>query len=220
MRHSSISCSASVIYDGVSNFLNSCALVVLSFTGGAPVFPGLLRKAKQLCAQAKITAVYGSTEAEPMAEIALSDISREDFDAMEKGKGLVTGRPVSSISLRVIGEQWGVPILPLDARTFEQLTRASGELGEIVVSGGHVFPAISTEKATPKRSSKWMARAGIAPAIWAIWMRPAGFGSSVDATGKSRMHEARSIPLPWSAPRCRLPGFDGLHWLPSTDAAC
>jgi acyl-CoA synthetase (AMP-forming)/AMP-acid ligase II len=110
------------------------------YMGGAPVFPGLLRKARQFCPHARITAVYGSTEAEPMAEIALSDISREDFDAMEQGKGLVTGWPVSSISLRVIREQWGVPISPLDARTFEQLTRASGDPGEIVVSGGHVLP--------------------------------------------------------------------------------
>jgi olefin beta-lactone synthetase len=109
------------------------------YTGGAPVFPGLLRKAQEFCPQAEVTAVYGSTEAEPMAEVALSDISKEDFDAMELGQGLLTGRPVPSISLRVIREQWGVPISPLDARTFEQLTMASGVPGEIVVSGGHVL---------------------------------------------------------------------------------
>jgi len=110
------------------------------YMGGAPVFPGLLRKAKQFCAQAEITAVYGSTEAEPMAEVVLSDISKEDFDGMEQGKGLLTGRPVSSILLRVIREQWGRPISPLDARAFEQLTMANGDPGEIVVSGGHVLP--------------------------------------------------------------------------------
>ena len=83
--------------------------------GGAPVFPRLLRRTKLACPQAKIVAVYGSTEAEPMAEIALSDIPQADFDAMQQGKGLLTGRPVSSISLRIIREQWGVPILPLTA---------------------------------------------------------------------------------------------------------
>jgi acyl-CoA synthetase (AMP-forming)/AMP-acid ligase II len=108
--------------------------------GGAPVFPGLLRKAKQFYPQAEITAIYGSTEAEPMAEVALSDISNQDFDGMQSGKGLLTGRPVSSISLRVIHEQWGVPISPLDARMLEQLMVKSGEPGEIVVSGGHVLP--------------------------------------------------------------------------------
>jgi acyl-CoA synthetase (AMP-forming)/AMP-acid ligase II len=107
--------------------------------GGAPVFPGLLRKAQQFCPQARITAVYGSTEAEPMAEIALSDISRGDFESMEQGKGLLAGRPVPAISLRVIREQWSVPISELDAGDFERLLMASGEPGEIVVSGAHVL---------------------------------------------------------------------------------
>jgi acyl-CoA synthetase (AMP-forming)/AMP-acid ligase II len=109
------------------------------YVGGAPVFPGLLRKAKRVCKQAKVTAVYGSTEAEPMAEVALSNISKEDFTGMEQGNGLLTGRPVSSISLRVIREQWGVSIPRLDARMFERLMVARGEPGEIVVSGGHVL---------------------------------------------------------------------------------
>lgn len=110
------------------------------YMGGAPVFPGLLRRTKRLCPQAKITAVYGSTEAEPMAEIALADISQEDFAAMEQGKGLLTGRPVPAIALRVLRENWGVPIPPLDALAFERLMAAGGEPGEIVVAGGHVLP--------------------------------------------------------------------------------
>lgn len=110
------------------------------FMGGAPVFPGLLRRAKALCPQAKIVAVYGSTEAEPVAEISLSDIAAEDFTAMEIGKGLLAGRPVSSISLRVVRENWGVPMAPLDGQAFQGLTAKPGEPGEIVVSGGHVLP--------------------------------------------------------------------------------
>jgi acyl-CoA synthetase (AMP-forming)/AMP-acid ligase II len=131
----------------VSRLLDRCeesgaAIDSLSrvYVGGAPVFPGLLRKAKRFCPQAEITAVYGSTEAEPMAEVALSDISSEDFSDMERGKGLLTGRPVSSISLRVIRGQWGTPISALDARTFESLFVTRGEPGEIVVSGAHVLP--------------------------------------------------------------------------------
>jgi olefin beta-lactone synthetase len=110
------------------------------FMGGAPVFPGLLRRAKASCPQAKIVAVYGSTEAEPMAEISLSDIAPEDFAAMEQGHGLLAGRPVASISLRVMRENWGVPIAPLDAQAFQELTAKTGEAGEIVVAGDHVLP--------------------------------------------------------------------------------
>lgn len=109
------------------------------YVGGAPVFPGLLRKTKQLNPQAEITAVYGSTEAEPIAEVALSDISSEDFHAMEQGKGLLAGRPVSSLTLRVIRDQWGTPISPLSAQAFEHLALEIGSPGEIVVSGGHVL---------------------------------------------------------------------------------
>lgn len=144
-RHAIETTAASPAF--ISRLLDECersgiAMPSLSsiYMGGAPVFPGLLRKAKEFCAQAKITAVYGSTEAEPMAEVALSDISKEDFDGMEWGKGLLTGRPVSSISLRVIREQWGAPISPLDARMFDRLMVATGEPGEIVVSGAHVLP--------------------------------------------------------------------------------
>lgn len=131
----------------ISRLLDECqssgtAIPSLSsvYMGGAPVFPGLLRKTKQVCSQATVMAVYGSTEAEPMAEISLPDISKQDFEGMEQGKGLLTGRPVASISLLVIRESWGVPIPSLDATAFERLRMADGEPGEIVVSGGHVLP--------------------------------------------------------------------------------
>jgi acyl-CoA synthetase (AMP-forming)/AMP-acid ligase II len=108
--------------------------------GGAPVFPGVLRKTKQFCPRAAITAVYGSTEAEPMADIALEDISADDFLRMQKGQGLLAGKPVPCISLRVIRDQWGKPMASLNFRQFEQLAVAAGQAGEIVVSGAHVLP--------------------------------------------------------------------------------
>lgn len=110
------------------------------YLGGAPVFPSALRKTKRFCPNAVITAVYGSTEAEPMAEIPLGDITDGDFRLMQEGSGLLAGAPVSSISLRVIRDQWGKPIASLDTRQFEQLGMAFGEPGEIVVSGAHVLP--------------------------------------------------------------------------------
>jgi olefin beta-lactone synthetase len=109
------------------------------FLGGAPVFPGVLRKARQFCPNATITAVYGSTEAEPMAEISLDHISNDDFRRMQEGKGLLAGRPDPAISLRVIRDQWGQQIAPLSALQFDRLTLALGDAGEIVVAGAHVL---------------------------------------------------------------------------------
>ena len=109
------------------------------YLGGAPVFPGLLRKTKKICSNATVTAVYGSTEAEPMAEIALHEIAGQDFRFMREGRGLLTGRPVSEITLHVIQDRWGKPIPALGRDKLRQLTSSLGEPGEIVVSGPHVL---------------------------------------------------------------------------------
>jgi len=75
------------------------------FTGGGPVFPDLLRRLKSFAPQAEITAVYGSTEAEPIAHIALSEISDDDFNSMQGGSGLLTGKPVEDVRLKIIDDE-------------------------------------------------------------------------------------------------------------------
>jgi olefin beta-lactone synthetase len=109
------------------------------FIGGGPVFPHLLRRAQKVFLNAKITAVYGSTEAEPMAEISVDGISDEDFSRMKNGGGLLAGAPVSSVDLRIIRDQWGVPIGRVSAAEFAEMTLTRGQPGEIVVSGKHVL---------------------------------------------------------------------------------
>jgi olefin beta-lactone synthetase len=109
------------------------------FIGGAPVFPSDLRDARAAFPGAEITAVYGSTEAEPMAKVALSTISEEDFGTMQRGGGLLAGAPVAAICLRIIREQWGTPLASLSDTAFKAMTLSSGEVGEIVVSGEHVL---------------------------------------------------------------------------------
>jgi olefin beta-lactone synthetase len=110
------------------------------FMGGAPVFPRDLRQARDTFPDAEITAVYGSTEAEPMAEISLSGVSPADFAAMERGDGLLAGAPVSSVALCILRNQWGQPISPLNDAEFRSLCLPPEEVGEIVVSGAHVLP--------------------------------------------------------------------------------
>jgi acyl-CoA synthetase (AMP-forming)/AMP-acid ligase II len=109
------------------------------FMGGAPVFPDDLRQAREAFPNAEITAVYGSTEAEPVAEVALSSISRCDFDAMEAGCGLLAGGPLNSIDLRIVRSRPGEPIPGLDPSQFRARWVESGAVGEIVVSGEHVL---------------------------------------------------------------------------------
>lgn len=109
------------------------------FTGGAPVFPRLMRRLQSVAPRATITAVYGSTEAEPIAEISLYDISQTDLGAQTKGRGLLTGRPVRDIKLRIIRDRWGTSLGPYTSWEFECECLPAGEIGEIVVGGSHVL---------------------------------------------------------------------------------
>lgn len=71
------------------------------FTGGGPVFPNLLHALRAAVPAARIVAVYGSTEAEPIAHVAYDEIGAEDWAAMSAGAGLLTGSPVPQIQLRL-----------------------------------------------------------------------------------------------------------------------
>ncbi len=78
------------------------------FTGGGPVFPDMLAKLGQARpGQARpgltMVCVYGSTEAEPIAHIAAQDITAQDLAQMTEGQGLLVGRPVPGLKLRIAG---------------------------------------------------------------------------------------------------------------------
>ncbi len=109
------------------------------FTGGAPVFPRLLEKLQRIAPQAKIVAVYGSTEAEPIAEIAHSQMTERDTFLMQRGSGLLAGVPVPEIELRILCDQSGSAISPLTLDEFEKSCLENNVAGEIVVSGAHVL---------------------------------------------------------------------------------
>jgi olefin beta-lactone synthetase len=91
------------------------------FTGGAPVFPRTLDALASVAPSASIVAVYGSTEAEPIAAIDRRDITMADRAAMRSGAGLLAGQPARSIAVRVLPD------------------RDDSPAGEIAVSGDHVL---------------------------------------------------------------------------------
>jgi len=108
------------------------------FSGGAPVFPKLLEQLQHIAPQAKVTAVYGSTEAEPIAHLH-QQIQPHDLEQMAQGHGLLAGLPVSEIRLRILPHQWGQPIGPYAQKEFDQICLSHNQAGEIVVSGAHVL---------------------------------------------------------------------------------
>lgn len=109
------------------------------YTGGAPVFPALMERLQCALPHAEVIALYGSTEAEPIAHVAWSEITKDDLAAMLGGRGLLAGMPVSEVELAILDAEWGAP---LGAMTLEEFVRrrcAQGEPGEIVVAGMHVL---------------------------------------------------------------------------------
>lgn len=75
------------------------------FTGGGPVWPDVMRRLLAGAPGAAVTAVYGSTEAEPVAHQALHELTAADWAAMDAGGGLAAGRPVPDVALRIVGDE-------------------------------------------------------------------------------------------------------------------
>jgi olefin beta-lactone synthetase len=73
-------------------------------TGGGPVFPGLLEHLHRLCSD-RATAIYGSTEAEPIAHLSWDEVSKDDRQRMASGAGILAGRPVPEISIRIVEDE-------------------------------------------------------------------------------------------------------------------
>ncbi|MEM9106352.1 MAG: AMP-binding protein [Pseudomonadota bacterium] len=69
------------------------------FTGGGPVFPDTLQRLAEKQPGLRLVAVYGSTEAEPIAHLDFSDITPADFERMESGGGLLAGHPVTAVDV-------------------------------------------------------------------------------------------------------------------------
>jgi olefin beta-lactone synthetase len=72
------------------------------FTGGGPVFPDTIQKLKSLQKSLRVVAVYGSTEAEPIAHLEANNISDGDIKAMSDGQGLLAGKPVEAVKLQIV----------------------------------------------------------------------------------------------------------------------
>lgn len=105
------------------------------FTGGGPVFPDLIERLR--VAGIEATAVYGSTEAEPVSELPMEAWSEEVMARVEAGRGLPAGRPVLDVA--ILTDRFGKPVPAMSAEEFDEERRPPGEIGEIVVAGPQVL---------------------------------------------------------------------------------
>ena len=160
------------------------------YTGGAPVFPSFLQKLQRLAPASLIVAVYGSTEAEPIAHVACSEITPSDWQAMREGKGLLAGAPIPEIRLRIIPDQWGREV-------FVQASVPRGKTGEILVTGDHVL------KSYLHGQGEAETKVSIEGEIW----HRTGDAGYLDASGRlwllgrcaARVQDARGTLYPFAA---------------------
>lgn len=69
------------------------------FTGGGPVYPDLLQRLLGFIPAENLIAVYGSTEAEPIAVLKAGEITPADWQDMQKGKGMLAGNIEADMQL-------------------------------------------------------------------------------------------------------------------------
>ena len=135
----------------IEKIVEQCASqrIILPFvktiiTGGGPVFPRLQKTAKDVCENAKIFTVYGSSEAEPVSKVNFGDLSNADMVAIANGAGLPVGFPIPQIKIRI------EPLVEKDNQlndadrlsTLRHICELKNlklnAIGEILVSGEHV----------------------------------------------------------------------------------
>ena len=121
------------------------------YTGGAPVFYSLMKKIKDVFANAKIIALYGASEAEPISVLNFEDITEEDIENMKNGDGLLAGKIVNEIELKIEElEKTSEKNKILKDNNVEDFSALKGEIlvkGENVVNG-----YLNVEK---KPNEKW-----------------------------------------------------------------
>ncbi|HYW55311.1 MAG TPA: AMP-binding protein [Dongiaceae bacterium] len=108
-------------------------------SGGAPVMPPLASALRAVAPSARVLAVYGSTEAEPIAVLDADEVTARDHAAMRAGGGLLAGVPCAASSVAVVATRSGAVHSPFaEDEAVERSALPPYAVGEIVVSGAHV----------------------------------------------------------------------------------
>lgn len=136
--------------------------------GGSTLTERLVRDTLQAFPQVQIRAVYGSTEAEPIAEVDLPELLRD----WEAGVGHLVGHPAAQTEVCIVN-----PDAPLTSDAdVAAAGLADGEAGEILVAGAHVLQGY-IDNPTANRETK------VPRAQGGVWHRTGDAGYR-DAQGR------------------------------------
>jgi acyl-CoA synthetase (AMP-forming)/AMP-acid ligase II len=105
--------------------------------GGAAVTPSFMARMRRTFPNAQLTAVYGSTEAEPIALLDGDTLAAHQDQGCSE-QGLPVGYPYEGIKVQIIPAH----AYAVAERTSEQWRRIAlkpGKIGEICVAGDHVL---------------------------------------------------------------------------------
>ena len=111
-----------------------CSFVKEVLTGGGPVFPQLLDLLAEVFPNAQVVTVYGSTEAEPIAHMAV--VQDGSLALSTIGAGLPQGKVSPYVDLAILSND----ISPEYSESEFQAARATANVvGEVVVAGRHII---------------------------------------------------------------------------------
>lgn len=96
-------------------------------TGGAPIFLEEIEKVYNKFQEVDFKVVYGSTEAEPISICEAKDMLNFKNDI-----GLYTGKPINTITLKIISNS---NLSIKNEKDLEKVILPTGEIGEIIVTG-------------------------------------------------------------------------------------
>lgn len=106
------------------------------FTGGGAVFLDFIDDLKLVFPNAQIITLYGSTEAEPIAELNINQMTEEDIKNIKIGKGILAGEILGVKDCKIIKTGLN-EIGELTEEQFKQIQ--TNDVGEIVVTGDNVL---------------------------------------------------------------------------------
>lgn len=105
-------------------------------TGGGAVFLNFINKLKMVFPNAEIITAYGSTEAEPISKLIVTNLSEEYIDKIKNGFGIPAGKIVGVEDCKIINTNKE----EIGEITKEEFFRMQADgIGEIVVTGKNVL---------------------------------------------------------------------------------